>query len=200
MSSTPPEDSRRDDKQIASAHKAVDALEHLSALLRSSADLDRVIDGYLVTRRLLAETFRRLAQSAAAPATSVMEVTRERILSTMRSQYGASFPDDVLFVRSYGETHLLLLSYLWQRVATHVPAERLRVVAGDQVHTERRVRELRDLGFRIRAERVAGESQYILMSTEPDLNEAALLQLRGNLKDSRTLSASQKRELLAVLE
>ena len=189
-----------DQAKLSAVSRSLTALEFLIGLLRSGADLDRIVDGYLETRRLLAGTFRRLAQSTVPSVKPALEMTREHIQEVLRAKYSAAVPASLLVVRDYSETHLLLLGYLFQRVGGHVSAARLRILTGEQVHTERRVRELRDLGYQIRAERAAGEQQYILVTDQPNLEYAALAQLRLNVKDSRTLGAAQKKDLLTMLE
>ena len=181
------------------ANSALSTLEYLADLLRSGADLDRIVDGYLETRRVLAGAFQSLARADMDPACALMQATRKDILKVMQLRFGKAVPEDLLCVRAYGDTHLLLLGYLCKRVGRAVSAARLRLVTGDQVHTERRVRELRDVGFRIAARKTAGEFQYILLGTEADTSQAATAQLRANVKKSRTLGALQKMKLLSML-
>ena len=188
----------RDAESSAVMAAASAALEDLAGLLRNKPELDRLLDGYLETRRALSDAFRRLTQ-ASVPATSSIEVARRRIEEQMRRRYQAVFPAPLLAVRKYSKTHALLLAYLEGRTGAPVPASRLRVLTGDQVHTERRVRELRDLGFSIDATRVAGDNVYVLKNTLLDLEHATSVQLSQNVGTDKTLSPAQKRGLLTVL-
>jgi hypothetical protein len=70
------------------------------------------------------------------------------------------------------------------------------VLTADQIHTERRVRDLRDLGFQVEWKKVSDDDQYVLVSTEPDLDAAAALQARKNIKDDKKLSKQEKEGLL----
>jgi len=197
MSQVPPDEVGAIERGVAESAAA--ALEYLAGLLRSKADLDRVLDGYLETRRLLSRTFKVLVERRLGSPTSIMKSARDRVAAVMRSQYGTVVPEDLLRVRPYGELHTLLLAYMHSFAGKAVPGTKLRIISGDQVHTERRLRELRDLGFHIQASVVAGEHQYVLVTTEQDLDDAARVQLRHNIKGSRALSASQKKQLLEIL-
>ena len=52
-------------------------------------------------------------------------------------------------ITGFGSTHRRLFGYLSARMGLEVPLEELRLITGDAVHTERRLRELRDLGAEI---------------------------------------------------
>lgn len=180
--------------------EAVEALDYLGALLRSGADIERLQDGYFEATRVLCAVVAAMIQRTVQTELSLMELARERVAVVVDQRYGSALPADVLTVRKYGRTHALLLGYLWQRVGRPVSASRLRLLVGDQVHTERRVRELRDLGFAIEARHLARENQYTLLSLEQDLDGAALAQVRANIRSTKTISAQQKRYLRAVLD
>jgi hypothetical protein len=184
---------------LGETQRAIGTLEHLIELLRGGAELDRLIDGYMESRRLLAGTFRRLLQSTILSGGPLIDRARALTLDAMKARYGAVMPEEILFVRNFGSIHALLLAYLCERVGRPVPASRLRVLTGDQVHSERRMRELRDLGFRLETGVMSGEQHYTLMSADPDVETAALKQARANIKSSKTLGKPLKHELLLVL-
>ncbi len=181
-----------------SARQAVVSLQHLTSLLESNADLDRIIDGYLETRTLLAKTFRDLAQAHLQPVNPVLDEVRWKVERRMKVLYNGRVPKEYLAVRRYGATHQLLAAYLFRQVGRPVSASRLRLLTGDQVHTERRVRELRDLGLSVEAARVAGENQYILTSQEPDVDRGAAIQVAQNIKSSDLDTETQSRLLSAA--
>jgi hypothetical protein len=81
-----------------------------------------------------------------------------------------------------------------------VPVSRLRAIVGDQVHTERRVRELRDLGFHVTWRKVGDEDHYSLPSLEQDLDAAARFQLEHRIKNDAAINATQKMLLLLQAE
>ena len=186
------------DRQHGFVREATESLEYLTSLLESGADLERVIDGYLEARRLLAKTFRNLAQAHLEPLNPVLDGVRMKVEGRMSELYGGRIPQQYLTLRKYGATHQLLAAYMFRQTGRPVSASRLRLLTGDQVHTERRVRELRDLGLSIEAGRVAGENQYILASQEPNVDRGAKIQLTQNIRSSGLDSQAQARLLLAA--
>jgi len=76
-----------------------------------------------------------------------------------------------------------LLEYLSQHVGEPVRSSKLRVLTGDQTHTERPGFAICVISvFACRMEKkTAGEDQYELGQLEPDLDKAARLHVRRNL-------------------
>jgi hypothetical protein len=161
-------------------------------------DFDRLLIAYLETRRSLAKSFRDLASSVLVQATERIESARVEVQARMRKDFGGLVPERLLKVRSYGTVHAVLLEYLATHPGEPAAASRLRVLAGDQVHTERRVRELRDLGFPITWKRVAGEDQYLLENEHPDVGRAARSQLALGLRADKALGREVRASLLEL--
>jgi hypothetical protein len=130
----------------------------------------------------------------------LIEATLTKIHEQMRSLFAGKLPDRYLVVRGYKGIHPILLEYLAQHVGQPVRSSKLRVLTGDQTHTERRVRDLRDLGFAVEWKKVADDDQYELRSVQPDLDKAARLHVKRNINSDRTLSAQEKTKLLALTE
>lgn len=170
-------------------------------LVESAApDLDRLVDAYVETRQGLARDFRELAVFMVDDANARLDAVKSEITRGMVEKFGGAIPASDLVVKGYGETHAVLLAYICRRSGQPVPASRLRVLVGDQIHTERRVRDLRDLGFGIAWKSVAGENRYVLSSDQPDVEVAANAQVIRNLKADRRLSSARRGELLALVE
>jgi hypothetical protein len=55
------------------------------------------------------------------------------------------------------------------------------------------------LGFQVEWKKVADDDQYVLKSVEPDLANAAVLQLRKNIKADKKLPKQEKEELLGTV-
>jgi hypothetical protein len=181
--------------------KSLESLEHFSALVRSQVDgteveFERLLDGYLEARRSLAKQFCVVAQRYLLRGDSLLETTRKRIEQRMVELFGSRIPDRYKVIHGYTSVQPILLQYLAQHAGTPVRSSKLRVLTGDQIHTERRVRDLRDLGFDVEWKKVSDDDQYLLLSTEPDLDAAALLQVRKNIRDDKKLSRSDKERLL----
>ena len=188
----------------AELRKSLESLEHFAAIVRSQLDhsdveFERLLDGYLDARRSLAKQFSLVAQSYLLRGDSLLETTRKRIEKRMTDLYGDRVPERYRVVHGYTSVQPLLLEYLAQHAGNPVRSSKLRVLTGDQIHTERRVRDLRDLGFDVEWKKVSDDDQYILSTVEPDLDRAAGLQVRKNIRDDKKLSKSEKDKLLGTL-
>jgi len=188
------------------ALQAIDAsIDYLAGIVAaqknsSRPDFDRLLSAYVETRRELAKGFRELASSIFVKAGDRIDATRTEIELRMKSQFSGIVPDRLLHVRGYAAVHALLLEYLVSHSGEPVAASRLRVLVGDQVHTERRLRELRDLGFALTWKRVAGEDQYVLAAIDPDLNHAARSQLALNIRADKQLGGDARKSLLQITQ
>ena len=163
-----------------------------SQIQAGQPDVDRLIDAYLEVRKTLASEFRQLANATWQNAPAELANVKAAISEEMLTRFGQVAPERLLRIRGYGWTHAVALAYLRTYVRHPVPSSRIRVLVGDQIHTERRVRDLRDLGFDISWKKVGGEDQYVLADELPDLGRAAKLQLALNLGKDRTLPADRK--------
>lgn len=164
-------------------------------------DLDRLLEGYLEARRLLARDFRALAAAMIPSATAELEGVESDISARMEQLFArAMIPTRLLTVRGYGRVHAELLGYLRRRVGVPVMASRLRVLVGDQIHTERRVREIRALGFGVSWGRIAGEDQYVLAAVDPDLDVGARRQLALNIRADRSISPEARASWLMLAD
>jgi hypothetical protein len=174
---------------------ASDSVATLSELLADGETDDRrLVSGYLEAKRVLAAAFEAFAVERYSDST-VLETAKATIEREMTRLYPA-LPAKYLKVRGYGEAHARLLAYLSQRVGTDVSAGELRMLTGDAVHTERRARELRDLGYALDARHVADADVYVLQSTEPDLALACADLVAKNIKGDKSLSKDEAASLL----
>jgi hypothetical protein len=180
--------------------EALDYLAEVVAAQKTAPepDFDRLLVAYGEARRELAKSFRELASSLLVRASERLDQACADIQRRMRKSFSDLVPERLLEVRGYASVHAVLLEYLAGHVAQPVPASRLRVLVGDQVHTERRVRELRDLGFAITWKKVAGEDQYVLQSDRPNLDVGARSQLALRIRADKRLSRAQRASLLEL--
>ena len=185
--------------------KVQETLEYFTDLVTSQAnkpelEFERLLDGYFETRRTLAQQFCLLSHEFLLKGDTVLASTLSRIEARMRELFGGRIPEQYLVVGSYKGIHPILVEYLSQHVGEPVRSSKLRVLTGDQTHTERRVRDLRDLGFAIEWKKTSGEDQYELRHLEPDLDKAARLHARRNLVKDKDLDQRQRDELLAIVD
>ncbi|MCY7288395.1 MAG: hypothetical protein LH624_09135 [Cryobacterium sp.] len=179
-------------------HRSLDSVSTLHQLLADESTEDRrLVLGYMETKRLLALAFEAYAVERYAD-TTVMEGVKRTVEESMRSGYPYA-PEKYLRVRGYGQVHSRLLAYLAPRIGTDVSAAELRMLTADAVHTERRARELRDLGLRLDARESSGVDVYVLESAAPHAATGAALQLARNIKEDRTLKKDHAAELLNQL-
>jgi len=188
----------------AELRKSLEDIELLARLIQSQIDkaeidFERVLNGYLEARRSLARQFCLVAQRHLLRGDSLLETTRMRVEQRMKELYGDRIPDKYKVVHGYTSVQPILLQYLAQHVGDPVRSSKLRVLTADQIHTERRVRDLRDLGFQVAWKKVSDEDQYLLASIEPDLDVAAVIQLRKNIKDDKKLCKSEKEKFLGIV-
>jgi hypothetical protein len=176
---------------------ALDSVGTLHELLGdSTVDDRRLILGYLEAKRTLAAAFAAFSV-AEYEDKSVMENAKRAIEHKMASRY-PGVPRKYLKVKGYGESHTHLLAYLVRRVGIEVVSAELRMLTGDAVHTERRTRELRDLGFKLDARHMAGSDVYVLGSLEPDLDAAAAYLVSRNVRADKSLSKAEATEILRI--
>lgn len=142
-------------RRLQSARDAVAVLQEL--LSDDDPDPARLLSGYLDAKRQLATTFREIAEDFYADQGPWAQLLNR----------AAEFPDGRLPgatrpVRALGSTHKLIFAYLWHQAERGADTDALRLLTGDAVHTERRVRELREAGLRVVVAGRAGLSVYVL--------------------------------------
>jgi hypothetical protein len=171
-------------------------VERFSAFLKATRrtnDLELIFDEYAYMRRTLRDGIAAVVKNSMPDARAKLNAAADRVEHQLRLRNPAYDPS-LLKVRRYNELHAVILEYLSLHVGGTVTGERLRFVTGDQVHTERRLRELRELGYRIEAVRVSGADSYKLESLEQDYEQAVRSQMAMIMKraDSRASSKTQR--------
>jgi hypothetical protein len=167
--------------------------------MESETSQPRLIDGYLESKRLLADAFQALLRDRIRERIGLLDAVKARIEEEMKSSFGGVIPDRYLRVRGYASPHRELFAYLSLFVGRPVPAAALRIITADAVHTERRARELRDLGLHLDAVRTGGADVYMLHSVDPNLAAAARVVIGHNLKDDKGLDSQPRQRYLAAL-
>jgi hypothetical protein len=184
----------------ASREAALAELELLRSLIQEEGAEDRIIEGYLQAREVLSRSFRTLMLQGLTSKLSLLSETRQEIERCMSQLFAGLIPLKYLVIRGRSSPHAEILAYLALRVEKPVRADELRILTGDAIHTERRTRELRDLGFGIVARHTAGADTYTLSSITPDYRWAAVHQVRKKIAGAGDLSREMKDELLRVVD
>jgi len=108
-----------------------------------------LVDRYIQARQQLQAQFRStLAAEVDQDHRQILPNTVARVGQRMRELFGGRVPGKYRVCSAYSGVQPVMFGYLVRRRGDCVPGTHLRVLTGDQVHTERCVRELRDVGFR----------------------------------------------------
>ncbi|MFK0003395.1 hypothetical protein [Paenarthrobacter sp. NPDC090522] len=175
---------------------AKESLGVLLELLEDDAVSDRrLVLGYLEAKRSLAKAFEAHAVEKYADS-SVMEAVIRSLTHVMRMSY-PQVEDRYLRVVGFGRVHELLLAYMVPRAGLDIPSDELRMLTGDAIHTERRARDLRDLGFKLEAFDGTLGPTYKLNEAIPDLDVGAASLIRRNIRNDKAIDNSTKQRLLA---
>ena len=132
---------------------------------RAHPDVERIFDAYVDHKLTSARAMRTLALRHLELDLGSLDRWKARVETAMSdtdSQLGGLVPFDYIRVRGFARLHATLFAYLERHAGRPVAATRIRILTADQVHTERRVRELRDLGLAIATSEAGGEDTYVL--------------------------------------
>ena len=179
-----------------------DALEMLAAIFRGEAqqralDLDSLLDQYADMRHRLSHGISAISMERLPDAAQTMQQALTRIEQRLWQLCDSKVPLKKLKISGFTGVHSYLLEFLVLRVGKTVAGEQLRFLTADQTHTERRVRELREIGYDVLATRRAGRDSYILRDANQAVDDGArshlqhLLQKKSRSFDSIELNALQ---------
>lgn len=186
------------DRRIATARSAA---ERFSRRLTEEDDFsERLAYEYNLARQALAASFQSMSRDALDLDSYSLDAAKRRVDEQMQSLFGGKVDSSLLKVRGYGSTHPVVFALLAERLGDAVPAWRLRVLTADAIHTERRTRELRDLGLDIQTSEQDGTPTYTLTSLDPDLTYGAAYQLRRNATDTKRIPSSERKHIVQLAE
>ncbi|WP_405598128.1 hypothetical protein OG741_15410 [Streptomyces sp. NBC_01410] len=117
------------------------------------------------------------------------------IQKEMTARYVDIVPANLLKSPYGSKTHERLFSLLLENLAQPVPSAMLRIVTADDVHTERRARELRELGFDLAWYELEGINVYELRSLEIDFAMIPAI-VRNKVRQSKALTTGEKQRIL----
>jgi hypothetical protein len=169
-----------------------------SAFEREDSSPDGLIDAYLFAKRHLAQSMKALLLSQLPSECPKFAEMRARIETEMKNRYADRIPEQFLKVLYGSKVHELLFMILLRDLGRPVDSDRLRIVTGDQTHSERRARELRELGFSIETSEKDGSRYYTMADLEIDYSKVPEL-IAKTIKKSGSLTEAQKDSLTARL-
>ncbi|MFI2279729.1 hypothetical protein [Nocardia beijingensis] len=176
---------------------SIHAVGQLHKLLEEGGSSQDVLDMYLYTKKLLAESMKALFLSRYPKECPTFHELVDKLTANMSYSYSGKIPDKYLVIRYRSKVHESLFSILLHHMDEPVSADWLRLSTGDSVHTERRTRELRELGIRIDTGTESGVNVYTLRSLEIDTSLIPTI-IKNNIKHKKA-SKQERQELLAIL-
>jgi hypothetical protein len=155
------------------------------------------LDAYLFAKRALAESMQSLMRSQ-LPASSraAFQEIRTRIQDELHSRFAGRVPDRYLRVPYGTKANEELFAVLHQEIGSPVDSARLRTINADDIHTERRIRELRELGLDVIPSKVNGNQYYVLGSLDLDSDRIRELPVKA-IRNTKSLSKAEKEDLIA---
>lgn len=153
-----------------------------------------VLDAYLFAKKALAQSMQSLLRSQLPVSCPEFHALRERIRDEMVSRFSGKVPGQFLKVPYGSKANEELFAVLHQDLGSPVDNARLRTVNGDDTHTERRIRELRELGLDIAATPLNGTQHYTLRSL--DFDSAHVRELVAKSVRKSKLSAAEKKAIM----
>jgi hypothetical protein len=173
--------------------------ELLKLLEENKASTETLLLGYLEVKETTARAFKLLAEEQVAGAINELGKIRDELSQVMRLKCAGRIPPKYLVVRGFRTPHDVMYAALYLSLGQPVTTERLRVLSGDAVHTERRGRELRELGVDIEETTLGGADAYVLRSKILDTASAYRHLIERNIKNDRTLMEHDRDKFLALL-
>lgn len=171
------------------------AVAQLLAQLRSGNSPQDLLDSYLYAKRLLAESMQAFIRLEIDEQNSTFHGLRRRLHEEIRDRYAGRVPDRYLKVPYGSRVHEEMFTILLRRKGSPVQSALLRVATADSVHTERRVRELRELGLHIPSSNENGYEAYTLTSLDVDISFVPSI-VANLIKKDKRLSKSKVEALL----
>ncbi len=185
--------------------RTAECLRYLADLIDAqladeAPNFDHLLSSYIQTRGEMSRHFRIACRETLAPDPTRLQSVRQELEKYMARKYGEHIPSKYVRVRSYTVFHAAAYEMLVDKHPNAVGSSVLRVLSGDQVHTERRVRELRDIGILVEWRKSSGEFEYYLDSATPDLEQGATVQARARVLEDRSCTPQQREALLSLIE
>lgn len=169
-----------------------------SALQEPDGSPSAILDTYLFAKRALAQSMQSLLRSQLPASCAEFHDLRARIHDELQARFSGLVPDQYLKVPYGTKANEELFAVLHREIGSPVDNARLRTINADDIHTERRIRELRELGLDITSSAVDGRRHYTLGSLGLDGTKLRELVVKA-IGKSKALSKKEKDEMIARL-
>ena len=151
-------------------------------------------------KRALALSFQQMSLAVVPRDQFKLADVKAAVSEEMRRLFSGRVDSGLFVIRRYTTPHPDLYALLASRAGEEVPGWRLRLLSGDKIHTERRTRELRDLGLSVDVSGSDEDSTYCLKSLVPNLRYGAAFQLRESAVKATRLSRQARAQYVALAE
>lgn len=186
------------DNNLALAKSAIARFEDkMSQVSVFDEDLARE---YNRARKALAASFQAMALEAVPRERFDLGAVKRAVMVEMRRLFEGRVDSRFFVIRRYTTPHPDVYALLALHVGEPVPGWRVRLLTGDKIHTERRTRELRDLGLAVEVSGSQDDMHYCLSSREADLTFGAAFQLRENASRSKRLGRLERAQAVRLAE
>ncbi|WP_158697799.1 hypothetical protein [Streptomyces prunicolor] len=170
------------------------ALQTLFHQIDKNVKAQELFEAYTYAKRVTADALKvRMLMHLPAENPKFRELY-SKVQDELDARYGQFFPDGFLKAPYGDQLHEHLFSLLQESLSEPIEAAKLRIVTADGVHTERRTRELRELGMDVDWYKENGIDVYVLRSF--DLTFDALPSLVRTIVRRKVKSKADQRRIL----
>ncbi|GGX44975.1 hypothetical protein [Streptomyces fructofermentans] len=175
------------------------AVDELATLLGAADEsAEAVFSAYLFAKKDLARSMQELLRATLPLSRPGFEELRSRVRESLQERFGDRIPEKYLAVPYDSVACQDLFGLLRENMGKPVDTAVLRALNADDVHTERRIRELRELGLRIDSVKRDGVGCYLLASL--DLDPAQMSALVAKAIKKASLTEAEQKQLIAALD
>ncbi|MBV7246898.1 hypothetical protein [Streptomyces sp. MW-W600-10] len=171
------------------------ALQMLLSEIPDHATPQSLFEAYAYAKNIAARAMQSRMLGDLPAENRQFKLLHAKINQEMYSRYKNAVPASFLRTPYSGKTHEYLFSLLQKNLAQPVQAAMLRIVTADNVHTERRARELRELGLDVHWYDIEEISVYELRSLDIDFEMIPAI-IRNNVRKSKSMPKDQKQLIL----
>lgn len=180
--------------------EAAHAVKDLLGLLETDGSAQDLFDSYQRAKAISAHAMQARMRMHLPERCGTFHQLRDRLHEEITKRYGDTLPHKYLRVPYGSRTHEELFSVLLDYRGRTVPSALLRIVTADSVHTERRTRELRELGLDIDASKANDTDVYTLRSLEIDEAKIPSIVKNNVEKDRKVLPTAERERYLTLLQ
>ncbi|MDQ0761099.1 hypothetical protein [Streptomyces canus] len=170
------------------------ALQTLLSQINRHTNPQELFEAYTYAKRVTADALKSRMLMHLPAENSKFRELYAKVQKELNVQYGEFFPDGFLKAPYGNQLHERLFSLLEENFSQPIEAAKLRIVTADGVHTERRTRELRELGMDVDWYEEDGLDFYVLRSF--DLNFEVLPSLVRTIVRNKRKSKAERERLL----